>query len=137
VFKRSGNLDALYKIISIAIITCVACLIVKPIKSDFAILISIVGGIIILLYCTSFLSQIFEVFNDIISLSGINSSLYTILVKIIGIAYLTEFSAGICNDTGNSSLGDKVILGGKIVILVMSIPIVTSILEIVVEILPK
>ena len=114
-----------------------ACLIVKPIRADFAIFISIVGGIIVLFYCVSYLSQIFDVFNNIFDISGINTSLYSIILKIIGIGYLTEFTAGICSDTGNSSLGDKVLLGGKIVILVMAIPIVTSILQIVVELLPR
>lgn len=130
-------MDSLYKIISIAIITCIACLIVKPIRSDFAIFISIVGGIIVLFYAVSYLSQIFDVFNNIFHISGINTSIYSIILKIIGIGYLTEFTASICNDTGNSSLGDKVLLGGKIVILVMAIPIVTSILDIVMELLPK
>ena len=130
-------MDSLYKIISIAVITCIACLIVKPIRSDFAILISIVGGIIVLFYTVSYLSQIFDVFTEIFNISGINASIYSIILKIIGIGYLTEFTAGICNDTGNSSLADKVLLGGKVVILVMAIPIVTSILEIVMEMLPR
>ncbi len=130
-------MDSLYKIISIAVITCIACLIVKPIRSDFAILISIVGGIIVLFYTVSYLSQIFDVFTEIFNISGINASIYSIILKIIGIGYLTEFTAGICNDTGNSSLADKVLLGGKVVILVMAIPIVTSILDIVMEMLPR
>ena len=128
---------SLYKIISIAVITCIACLIIKPIRSDFAILISIVGGIIVLFYTVSYLSQIFDVFTEIFNISGINASIYSIILKIIGIGYLTEFTAGICNDTGNSSLADKVLLGGKVVILVMAIPIVTSILDIVMEMLPR
>ena len=129
-------MDSLYKILSIALITCIACLVVKPIRSDFAIYISIVGGIIIVFYMLSYLSSIFDVFNNIFHLSGINGSLYSVIFKIIGVAYLTEFTASICSDTGNSSLGDKVLLGGKIIILVMSIPIVTSILDIVMELLP-
>lgn len=130
-------MDSLYKIISIALITCIACLIVKPVRSDFAIFISIVGGIIIIFYTMSYLSGIFDIFNNIFKVSGINSSLYAIIFKIIGIGYLTEFTASICNDTGNNSLGDKVLLGGKIIILVMALPIVTSILDIVMELLPK
>ena len=95
------------------------------------------GGIIVLFYTVSYLSQIFDVFTEIFNISGINASIYSIILKIIGIGYLTEFTAGICNDTGNSSLADKVLLGGKVVILVMAIPIVTSILEIVMEMLPR
>ena len=130
-------MDTLYKIISIALITCIACLIVKPIRPDFAIFISIVGGIIIIFYMLSYLTNIFDIFNNIFQISGVNGSLYSVIFKIIGIGYLTEFTASICNDTGNSSLGDKVLLGGKIIILVMALPIVTSILDIVMELLAQ
>ncbi len=130
-------MDTLYKIISIAIITCIASLIIKPVRPDFAIMLSIVGGIIIIFYLISYLSNVFESFNNIFNVTGINSSLYSIIFKIIGIGYLTEFTASICQDTGNASLADKVLLGGKIIILVMALPIVTSILDIVVELLPS
>ena len=130
-------MDSLYKIIAIALITCVATLIVKPVRPDFAVFISIVGGIIILFMLVSYLSSIFDVFNEIFNLTNINSSIYSIIFKIIGIGYLVEFTASICADTGNNSLGDKVLLGGKIIILVMALPIITSILEIVMEILPS
>ena len=76
-------MDAIYKIIAIALITCVATLIVKPVRSDFAIFISIVGGIILLFMLISYLSGIFEVFNSIFNLTQVNTSLYTIIFKII------------------------------------------------------
>ena len=122
-------METLYKIIGIALITCVSFIIIKPIRNDFAIIISVVGGIIISFYIFSYLNGIFKI-------SGVNGSIYTIILKIIGIGYLTEFTANICTDTGNSSLGDKVLLGGKIIILVMALPIVTGILDIIMELLP-
>lgn len=129
-------MDSLYKIIAIALITCVATLVVKPVKPDFAIFISVVGGIIILFYLLTYLSTIFDVFNQIFNITNVNSSLYSIIFKIIGVGYLVEFTASLCSDTGNNSLGDKVLLGGKIIILVMALPIITSILEIVMDLLP-
>ncbi len=130
-------MDTLYKILSIAIITCIACIIIKPIRPDFAIIISVIGGVIIVFYLLTYLGSIFETFNTIFNFSGLNSSLYSVVFKIIGVGYLTEFTASICSDTGNQSLGDKVLLGGKVMILVMALPIVTSILDIVMELLPK
>ncbi len=129
-------MDVLFKIISVALVTCVACLIIKPVRTDFAVIISIVGGIVIIFYLLSYLSTIFDLFNDIFTTSGINASLYAVIFKIIGIGYLTEFTASICIDTGNQSLADKVLLGGKIIIMVMALPIVTSILDIIMELLP-
>ena len=129
-------MDSLYKIIGIALITCVATLVVKPVRPDFAVFISVVGGIIIIFMLAGYLTDIFDVFNKIFNVTNVNSSLYKIIFKIIGVGYLVEFTASLCSDTGNNSLGDKVLLGGKIVILVMALPIVTSILEIVMELLP-
>lgn len=130
-------MDTIFKIIGIALITCVTCLIIKPVRPDFAVFISIVGGIIIIFFLLSYLSGILDIFNNIFEISGINGSLYGVIFKIIGVGYLTEFTASICSDTGNNSLGDKVLLGGKIIILVMALPIVTSILDIVMELLPQ
>lgn len=129
-------MDSLYKIIGIALITVVATLIVKPVRPDFAVFISVVGGVIILFMLAGYLTDIFDVFNQIFNYTNVNSSLYKIIFKIIGVGYLVEFTASLCSDTGNNSLGDKVLLGGKIIILVMALPIVTSILEIVMELLP-
>ena len=129
-------MDIIFKIIAIGLITCLATMIVRPIRSDFAVIIAIVGGLIILFMVVNYLSSVFETFRNIIGITGLNSSLYTLLLKIIGVGYLVEFTAGICSDTGNSSLGDKVLLGGKIIILVMALPIITNILQIVMELLP-
>lgn len=129
-------MDLIYKIVAIGIITSIATLIIKPIRNDFALMIALTGGIIILLMLLNYLTSVFDAFKLIINSTGISSSLYTIVLKIVGIGYLIEFSAGICNDSGNSSLADKILLGGKIVIMVMALPIITNILQIISELLP-
>lgn len=130
-------MDIIIKIVAIGLITCLATLIVKPVRSDFAIFIAIAGGLVILFFILGYVSDIFEVFKNIISATGVSSDLYKILIKIIGIGYLIEFAVSVCNDTGNSSLGDKILLGGKIVIMVMALPIVTNILQIIMGLLPS
>ena len=129
-------MDVIFKIIAIGLITCLATIIVRPIRSDFAIIITIVGGLIILFMIINYLTDVFDTFKNIINISGLNSNLYKLLLKIIGVGYLIEFTAGICSDTGNQLLGDKVLLGGKIIIMVMALPIITSILNIIMELLP-
>lgn len=130
-------MDIIFKIIAVGLITCLATIIIKPIRSDFSIIIAIAGGLIILFMIINYLTDVFDAFKNIINISGLNSNLYKLLLKIIGVGYLIEFTAGICIDTGNQSLGDKVLLGGKIIIMVMALPIVTSILEIIMELLPS
>lgn len=129
-------MDLIFKIVAIGIITSIATLVIKPIKSDFAIMIALTGGIIILIMLLNYMTSVFDSFKLIIASTGISSSLYTLVLKIVGIGYLIEFSAGVCNDSGNSSIADKILLGGKIVIMVMALPIITNILQIISELLP-
>ncbi len=129
-------MDIIFKIIGVGLITCIASLIIKPVRSDFAVLISMVGGVIILVMILSSLSTAIQLISSIANQTGIDSNLLSLVFKIIGVGYLTEFTASLCADTGSSGLGDKVLLGGKVVILVMALPIITSILTIVMELLP-
>lgn len=130
-------MDLIFKIVAIGLISAIASLIIKPLRSDFAVIIAIVGGIIILLMLVNYLSGIFESFKLIINSTGVSSSLYTLVIKIVGIGYLVEFSAGICADSGSASIGDKILLGGKVIIMVMALPIITNILSIISQLLPS
>lgn len=129
-------MEIIFKIIAIGLITCFAVLIVKPIKSDFALLISVVGGIVILSMVLNCFTSVFNSFSSIVQKTGLNQDIFSLILKIVGIGYLTEFSANLCSDCGNSGLADKMLLGGKVVLLVLSLPIINSILGIVTELLP-
>ena len=125
----------LFKILGIGLITCIAGLIVRHVKPDVASIIMIAGGVVILLMVVDYVAQIFDVFKVIVDKTGLSSNLFSIVLKIVGVGYLTEFAANICADTGSSSLADKILLAGKIIILFMSMPIITNIVEIVVGLL--
>ena len=123
------------KLVGIAIIVCIAAIICKQVRPEFSLYILVIGGVILLYYTLSSFTSIFVVLNKMITKTGIDSELFKIVFKIIGVGYLIEFGVGVCNDTGNNSIGDKLILGGKVMILLMSLPIISSLFEIVVGIL--
>ena len=129
-------MEVVFKIIAIGLITCFAALIIKPARADFAIILTIVGGIIILSLVLNYMGSIFSTVSAIVSKTGLSKSVFSLVMKIVGIGYLTEFAASICHDCGSSGLADKMLFAGKIVLLVMSLPIVTDILKIVSELLP-
>ena len=126
----------IFKILAIALLTCVATLVVKQVKPDFASIVAIAGGVIILLMLIDYLEQIVGVFQTIVEKTNLSPSILSTILKIIGVGYLTEFTSNICTDSGSSNLAGKVLLAGKIIILVMSLPILTNIIDIVVGILP-
>lgn len=127
----------IFKIIGIAILTCFVAIIVRQVKPEFYIFVVLTGCIIISLMLLNNFSNIFSYFSSIIEKTNIDSSLFTLIIKILGIAYLTEFAANICIDTNNSSLADKISLAGKVIIICMSLPLITNLLDVIISILPK
>ncbi|MFB7140261.1 stage III sporulation protein AD [Gottfriedia sp. NPDC056225] len=59
------------------------------------------------------------------------------LLKIIGIAYIAEFGVQITKDAGQGAIASKIELGGKILILVLAVPILTALIETILSFLPK
>ena len=125
----------IFKIIALGILICVVIILVKQIKPEFAVLVLIAGSIIMLCYLFNYFTNILGVFDKIISKTGINAELFSIILKIVGIGYLIEFAANICSDSGNPAIADKIVLGGKLIILTVSMPIITNLLDIIVELL--
>ena len=118
-------------IIKIAIIALISIFISSALKNYNAQLsnfVSIAGGIIIFLLCVDEFSEILSYFLELHNLTNIDYEYFSLVFKIIGVGYITEFTADIADDFGNKTIASKVILGGKIVICGMAIPVIKSLL---------
>ena len=124
------------KIIGIGLISLIIIIIVRQYKPEFTVYISLVVGALILLFIMGKIEGIINLLTSLSNKTAINNEFLELLIKITGIAFLTEFAVSICKDTGESAIASKVDMGGKIIIVSMSIPIISSLLETVVEILP-
>ena len=125
----------IFQLVGIAFVTAVAALILKGTKPELALAVTVAGSIILLLFVFEVFKGSIAIFGDIANEAGINSSLVKILLKMVGIGYLVEFSAGILNDFGQNSVADKLIFCGKVVILVLAIPILESVLTLIKQLL--
>ena len=123
------------KIIVLGIILSVLTVLLKNIKPEYSLICVIVGSIILVMYILSGVQSIFEYFKTIVDRTGVDNVMISTLLKIIGVGYLIEFSASICNDSGNSSIADKIVLAGKILIFSMSLPIITNLFNMVLELI--
>ena len=124
------------KIIGIGLIALIFVIILKQYKPEFAIYASLIAGVIIILIVMDKLSGVISMLNNIANKASINREFLTILLKITGIAFLTEFAVSICKDSGESAIASKIDLGSKVIIIGMSIPIISALLELIVKILP-
>lgn len=124
------------KIIGIALIALIIIIILKQYRPEFAIYVSILTGILIILLIADKLADIVQLLNSIANKASINTEFLALLLKITGIAFLVEFAVSICRDAGEAAIASKVEIGSKIIIIAMSIPIISALLEIVLKILP-
>ena len=123
------------KIIGIGLTSLFLIVILKQYKKEYAMYISIIAGILIFLLISDKLFSIIELINNLTSKSGINIKYIQILLKLTGIAYLCEFSISLCNDSGESALATKIEIGGKILMVYLSIPIILGLIEAVTQII--
>ena len=124
------------KIIGIGLISLIIIVILKQYRPEFAIYVSIIAGILIISLVIGKISGIVEILQSQARKTTINNEFLILLIKITGIAILTEYAVSICKDSGESAIASKVDFGGKILIMSMSIPIISSLLETVIRILP-
>lgn len=118
--------------IDIAVISIIAVLMAilfKKGKEEYSLYISIAACIIILLLGIGKLETILDSIKRLQEYISINSTYINILIKIIGITYVTEFAAALCKDSGYSAIGNQVELIGKISVLAISMPILMALLD--------
>ena len=124
------------KIIGIGLVALIIIILLKQYKSEFAIYISLLAGVLILLLVMDQLTEIISLLQSLASKASINSTFLALLLKITGIAFLAEFAVSVCKDAGEGAIASKIEIGSKIIIIAMSIPIISSLLEIILKILP-
>ena len=140
--KRTGPnlkieefMENVIKIIGIGFIALITIIIVKQYKPEFAIYISMVAGILIIYMIIDKLGSIINLLQSISEKLGVSNEFLVLLLKMTGIAILTEFAISICKDSGEGAIASKIEIGSKVVIISMSIPIISNLLEVILKLI--
>lgn len=124
------------QIIGLAIVATVLIAVLKTHRPEIAIQISIAVGILVFMMILGKVSAVIELLNSYAQKVNIDTLYLSTLLKIVGIAYIAEFGAEVCKDAGESAIASKVELAGKVMIIVLAVPIITSLMELIINIMP-
>ena len=124
------------KLIGISMISMTICLIIRKKRPEIANFIAIITGTTIFLSVLYKLNFIMESINSLAAKVNIPSMYITLIIKLIGIAYLMEFAIQVCKDAKEDSIASTLEFGGKVIVMTMSFPILLSIVEMVLNIIP-
>ncbi|OPX43446.1 stage III sporulation protein AC/AD protein family protein [Ruminiclostridium hungatei] len=124
------------QIVCIGIVAVVLSVTIKQQKPEIALQVSIATGLLIFILIVVKLTSVIEFIKTFSRKADIDAAYIGILLKIVGIAYIAEFGAEVCKDAGESSIASKIELAGKVTIVILAVPIISSLLDLVVKLMP-
>lgn len=119
------------KICAVALITAICAFVLKSHKSELTPLVLTAGGIILALCAFDYLSESLSFIKEFTEQTNVDGEIVRIIFKAVGVGYLVELTASSVKDLGFESVSDKLILCGKIIIFVMSVPVLKALFTVI------
>lgn len=124
-----------FKIVCGVIIGVLLAIKLKGLGSPLWVYLSMALSIFVLLYVVNRLSFVLDFLDNVMADIGLEAGYFEILIKIVGISYLCEFASNICRESGFLAVAGQIEIGGKLTMMVMSMPILMAIVETVMSVL--
>lgn len=125
------------QIVGLGFVVTLLILIIRQQKPELAVQLGITLAAIIFLMVLSKIQVVLNVFQDLADKANISQMYLNTILKIIGIAYITEFGSQVCRDAGEGAVAGKIEFAGKIMIMVMAIPIIALVLDTITRLIPS
>lgn len=133
--KKRGDTMEIFQIVGFGLVATFISVILKKYKPEISLQIAIATGAIIFVLMVSKLAVVLSLINNITNKINIELIYLESILKIIAIAYITEFGSEICRDAGEGTIALKLEFAGKILIVVLAAPIIYALLDLVIRII--
>ncbi len=125
----------LFTITGLVIASAMAAYTLKEINKPAAIQLSIAGGAVAMLALTAQLTGITEEIQKLAANGGMESGIITLMLKAVGIAYLSQLASELCRDMGENALAVKAEIAGRIMLLTLAMPLIMRIMDMLIELI--
>ena len=120
-------------ICSAGIIASLLVIVLRKNNTEYSIILTVCASAVMVIYISGAIVESFGDMRDIFDQSGLNGNYIPLMLKCVGICFLTEFTCDTCKDAGQASLAGIVLFGGRISVLVLALPLFSELLAIVME----
>jgi stage III sporulation protein AD len=124
------------QIVAISIIAVILAVVIRQYRPELALQISVVTGLLIFFVVIFKMASVLDALRTFTGRMNIDTVYISTIFRIVGIAYIAEFGAQVCKDAGENSIASKIELAGKVIILVLAVPILMALMELIIEIIP-
>lgn len=123
-------------IVGLGFVVTLLILIIKQQRPELAVQLGLTLATIIFLMVLAKIQVVLNVFQDLADKANISQMYLNTVLKIIGVAYITEFGSQVCRDAGEGAVASKIEFAGKVMIMVMAIPIIALVLDTITRLIP-
>ena len=120
---------------ALAVVIALLTVVVRQYKAEYGMAVGVAGGILLLLIIIAQMSGMFDSISGMIDRVGIRQEWLTMLLKALGICYVTQFASDCCRDAGETALASKAELAGRVAVVLLALPMLTQLLESIVDML--
>jgi len=124
------------RIVAAGLISAILALSIKREAPQFSLLLSIAASVLIFFMALPMLADMLAVLLELSNHVRADMAYINIIFRVIGIAYIAEFGAQICQDAGENAIAARIAMGAKVLIMSISIPIILSMVDLINNMLP-
>ena len=124
-------MDNLFALVGLGIVAAIIAVVLKQHRPEFAMMLSVGAGVLILGGVLVGMLPVINQIRQIFSTTAVPQQYIQILFQALGLCFVTQIACDACKDAGESAIGAKIELAGKISVLVISLPLFTQVLDIV------
>lgn len=110
-------------------VAVVLWIVVSKQGKEFSIGLSLIACCLALMLIASYLDPVFDLIARLERLAGIQQEWISVMLKAVGIGVIVEIGSLICEDAGNAALGKTLQIAGAIVILWLSVPLMSGLID--------
>ncbi len=125
----------IFSIIAVGIIGALLSVAVKNYRPEYGVAVGVCTGVIIMLFVTENIFTSVRAIRELLEKTGIDMEYFSVILKVTGISYITRFGAELCRDAGENAIAMKIDTAGKICVMVLTIPIISGFLNIIIGML--
>ena len=126
----------IFQVVAVGILAAVLSLTIKKQNPETALLITITATVLIFLMVLPMLTEAVQIISHLGSFADGQTAYVGLALRVVGVAYMAELGASVCNDAGETAVAAKIDMAGRVIIMVMAMPIVMDILRIVTGLMP-
>lgn len=126
----------IFRIAAIGLVGMILATLVKGYKPEFSLYIVITTVLVIFGFILYKLTSVFDFLGSVYNETGYGKAFFPILIKVLAVAYVADFTAQLCKDAGESAIAGKVELAGKVIIFYLAVPVMMSVMELITKVLP-